>query len=235
MDLFQSIIPTLSNFVGLKSNNEINNKNNSTSDIKDIEMSTTADIAINYKNRLIESIQNDESYIRRTPVSLYIKNLSIKLKGNNNNNIKDKIVVHPFNAFIEGGSLFCILGGSGSGKTTLLNIIAKRYDKKNVIVDGKISYKINNNNNNNNYSNNNNNNYSNNNIGYVTQNDYLLPYLTVRETLIFIAKLKMSKDQNIISKRNEIVNQVIMDLGLKEVADSLIGENEWKRGLSGGN
>jgi hypothetical protein len=48
-------------------------------------------------------------------------------------------------------------------------------------------------------------------------------------------KLKMSKDQNIISKRNEIVNQVIMDLGLKEVADSLIGENEWKRGLSGGN
>jgi ABC-type multidrug transport system ATPase subunit len=64
---------------------------------------------------------------------------------------------------------------------------------------------------------------------------YLLPYLTVRETLIFIAKLKMSKDQNIISKRNEIVNQVIMDLGLKELADSLIGENEWKRGLSGGN
>jgi len=225
MDLFQSIIPTLSNFVGLKSNNdEINN--NSTSYVKDIEMSTTADIAINYKNRIIESIQNDESYIRRTPVSLYIKNLSIKLKGNSNNNIKDKIVVHPFNAFIEGGSLFCILGGSGSGKTTLLNIIAKRYDKKNVIVDGKISYKINSNNNN--Y-------YSNNNIGYVTQNDYLLPYLTVRETLIFIAKLKMSKDQNIISKRNEIVNQVIMDLGLKEVADSLIGENEWKRGLSGGN
>jgi ABC-type multidrug transport system ATPase subunit len=225
MDLFQSIIPTLSNFVGLKSNNdEINN--NSTSYVKDIEMSTTADIAINYKNRIIESIQNDESYIRRTPVSLYIKNLSIKLKGNSNNNIKDKIVVHPFNAFIEGGSLFCILGGSGSGKTTLLNIIAKRYDKKNVIVDGKISYKINSNNNN--Y-------YSNNNIGYVTQNDYLLPYLTVRETLIFVAKLKMSKDQNIISKRNEIVNQVIMDLGLKEVADSLIGENEWKRGLSGGN
>ena len=116
MDLFQSIIPTLSNFVGLKSNNDEinnNNKNNSTSDI-DIEMST-ADIAINYKNRIIESIQNDESYIRRKPVSLYIKNLSIKLKGNSNNNIKDKIVVHPFTAFIEGGSLFCILGGYDGG------------------------------------------------------------------------------------------------------------------------
>ena len=104
----------------------------------------------------------------------------------------------------------------------MLNIIANRFDKKNTIIDGNISY-----------STDGKNSSSSNNVGYVTQNDFLLPYLTVRETLIFTAKLKMPIDQNNY-KRDDIVNQVIMDLGLKEVADSLIGENEWKRGLSGG-
>jgi len=182
-------------------------------DDKDIEISQT-ELALKYKESIIQSI-NDDAYEKRVPVPVVLENLSIKIKGNKT--VSDKIIVHPFNAYIEGASLFAILGGSGSGKTTLLNVIANRVDKKSMIVDGNIkinrisstSHKV----------------------GYVTQADFLLPFLTVRETLTFTAKLKMTKEQSL--QRDEIVDSVITDLGLKEVADSLIGD-EWHRGLSGG-
>ena len=218
MDVF-GLPEAIIKFVGLIKDNEPLPTNDPETSC-DIEMSTT-DIAISNKNRIIETMENDESYMKRAPVSLLLKDLSIKLKGNKKA-IKDKTIVYPFNANIEGGSLFAILGGSGSGKTSLLNIIAGRFDKKNTVVEGNISCRIDGKISSNS-----------NNVGYVTQCDFLLPYLTVRETLMFTAKLKMTEHQN-NRKQEETVSQVIMDLGLKEVADSLIGDNEWKRGLSGG-
>lgn len=100
-------------------------------------------------------------------------------------------------------------------------------------------------------------------VGYVTQEDFLLPNLTVRETLMFIAKLKISPERlNSIranykraaasnstwleytdessneSVYSRIVQEVIMDLGLKECADNFIGSDDLahgnRRGISGG-
>jgi ABC-type multidrug transport system ATPase subunit len=146
--------------------------------------------------------------------------------------IDRKILLQPLSVRINGGSLFAILGGSGSGKTSLLNVIAQRYDRSNTIVGGdgvtfitsqwkrKMCK-----------------------VGYVTQADYLLPYLTVTETITFAAKLKMQQknyDGNTTDLITELVNNLILELGLSECALTMIGDDaassilSAKRGISGG-
>ena len=91
-------------------------------------------------------------------------------------------------------------------------------------------------------------------IGFVSQQDYLLPYLTVKETLAFAARLvRPSKAENrdqighrsdskqsgmTEAELNALVWQVVLDLGLKEVADNFIGQDgiaiAGRRGISGG-
>ncbi|KAJ7226045.1 P-loop containing nucleoside triphosphate hydrolase protein, partial [Mycena pura] len=124
------------------------------------------------------------------------------------------------------GEMLAIIGGSGSGKTTLLNAIAGRLHGL-PILEGHISFQpatqsgqniaflkdseI---------------------IGFVRQHDYLLPYLTVRETLSFSAALRLPKtvDQN---AARQIVDQTIEELGLKECADTVVG-GIFRKGISGG-
>ena len=68
-------------------------------------------------------------------------------------------------------------------------------------------------------------------IAYVQQHDRLLPNLTVRETLLFAAKLRLADSMPLIQKIQH-VDDIILDLGLKDVANSIVGrENE---GISGG-
>lgn len=90
-------------------------------------------------------------------------------------------LLHPLNSSIPSGSMCCILGGSGSGKTTLLSVIGNRYDASNLVVDGSVDFKV-----------------GNatvakhtncKSVGFVTQHDYLLPFLTARETLLYAALL----------------------------------------------
>jgi ABC-type multidrug transport system ATPase subunit len=69
--------------------------------------------------------------------------------------------------------------------------------------------------------------------GYVTQEDILKETLTVRETLMFQAELRL--DPRLFSAEAKVarVEKVLTDLGLSHRADSKIG-NEAMRGLSGG-
>ncbi|KAG0210414.1 hypothetical protein BGX28_009323 [Mortierella sp. GBA30] len=120
------------------------------------------------------------------------------------------------------------MGGSGSGKTTLLNAIAGRLDKRQTSITGDI--KINGEDPRN---------YRNtNHIGYLQQEDYLLPYITVRETLQFAADLRFSLTQ---AERTAIVDDLLLELGLKSCADVIVGDayaNEsgtgGTQGISGG-
>ena len=67
---------------------------------------------------------------------------------------------------------------------------------------------------------------------YVVQQDVLLPTLTVRETLKYAADLRLLAPLT-LDEREEIVEEVIMELGLKECASTRIGDNSHK-GCSGG-
>lgn len=120
---------------------------------------------------------------------------------------------------VSAGRLMAIIGGSGSGKTSLLNVMARRLAAKNLQVSGQVLF---------------------NGYGsidhvkhaYVLQQDILQPNLTCRETLHYAAELRLPK---ILTKeqRKVKVEEVILELGLKECADTRVGDSDHK-GLSGG-
>lgn len=182
---------------------------------------------------------------KRKSVPVGLNQFSIQLFDNKTgSDSKTKTLLHPVTTVIEGGSLFAILGGSGSGKTTLLNVLADRYDKKSYQISGELLFDdvVG----------------ASGNIGYVTQSDYLLPFLTVKETILFAAKMRLSKEECVqrIEKTekgsrsksvsdhayvdyayNKIVSSVILDLGLKECSNTRVGDNSQvygHRGISGG-
>ncbi|KAJ3322424.1 hypothetical protein HDU76_013893 [Blyttiomyces sp. JEL0837] len=133
---------------------------------------------------------------------------------------KGRRILREVSLCVPAGQLLAIMGGSGSGKTTLLNALAGRAGK--VTIEGDILY--------------------NGNpsqayiergaVAYVQQFDYLLPCLTVRETLRYAARLRLPRE---MSKREKyiLVESAIVELGLKECADTMIGD-EWRKGISGG-
>ncbi|KAK9167266.1 hypothetical protein Scep_002457 [Stephania cephalantha] len=117
--------------------------------------------------------------------------------------------------------ILAIIGPSGAGKSSLLEILAGRLvpdgdDEKSSSIfinhspmDRVNFKKI---------------------SGYVTQKDTLFPLLTVEETLMFTAKLRLGHDKQKLSSR---VKALMMELGLDHVANTRIGDDRL-RGISGG-
>ena len=67
----------------------------------------------------------------------------------------------------------------------------------------------------------------------VTQTDVLLPSLTVRETLIYAASLRLPSSTT-PQQRSQLVEEIILELSLKECADTRVGDGYKKGGCSGG-
>merc|ERR1719419_773478 len=128
-----------------------------------------------------------------------------------------KVILDRVSGTASPGRLLGILGPSGAGKTTLINALAGRIEKqKGSVYSGRmlINSKILD---------------SDFNItdvsAYVTQEDTLFAFSSVRETFTFACKLR-----NIPLHR---VDEVIRDLSLLNAADTKIG-NTLTRGISGG-
>jgi len=130
-----------------------------------------------------------------------------------------KGLLHAVDADLQPGTLTAIIGGSGSGKTTLLNTMAERVSSSRLSEAGVTTF---------------------NGVAgvhgvrhaYVMQQDVLLPTLTVRETLQYSADLRLPPSTS-ARDRHRVVDEVIRELGLKECADTRIG-NTQHRGCSGG-
>ena len=105
----------------------------------------------------------------------------------------------------------------GCGKTTLLNALSGRLASTatldgTVMVNGhktRLSYGK---------------------SAYVTQDEMLIAMLTVRETILYAARLRLAGD---MALHERVTDDVIADLGLTEVAHTYIG-NIFVRGISGG-
>ncbi|PNT56633.2 hypothetical protein POPTR_001G255900v4 [Populus trichocarpa] len=123
------------------------------------------------------------------------------------------------NGYAEPGKIMAIMGPSGSGKSTLLDALAGRLSGNvlmtgNVLLNGKkrrLDYGGG---------------------AYVTQENTLLGTLTVRETLTYSAHLRLPSSMA-KAEIDDIVEGTIMEMGLQECSDRLIG-NWHLRGISGG-
>lgn len=131
-----------------------------------------------------------------------------------------KVILHPMSFDIRPSSLTCIIGGSGSGKTTLLNALADRHFKKSSISKrGTVMY-------------NEETSLEGYRHAYVIQQDILIPTLTCFETLMYSAELKLPEITH-RDERVQLVNELILKLGLKECMDTIVGDSR-NKGLSGG-
>ena len=120
------------------------------------------------------------------------------------------------------GQLTAIMGASGAGKTTFLDILARK-NKRGVAqgdfyVNGErvmdSEYR--------------------NVIGFVDQDDTMLPTLTVHETILTSALLRLPRNMG-LSAKEQRVHEVERQLGILHIKDQLIGSEEGSgRGISGG-
>ncbi|ESQ48703.1 hypothetical protein EUTSA_v10020198mg [Eutrema salsugineum] len=116
------------------------------------------------------------------------------------------------------GEILALMGPSGSGKTTLLKIMGGRLIDN---VKGKLTY--------------NDIPYSpsvKRRIGFVTQDDVLLPQLTVEETLAFAAFLRLPNSMSKEQKYGK-VEMIIKELGLERCRRTRVGGG-FVKGISGG-
>ena len=134
----------------------------------------------------------------------------------------------------EPGRLLAILGPSGSGKTTLLNVLAGQVPASSVLtLHGRL--------------------YVNGQLvshsslpsssspassstehtqAYVRQQDLFYSQLTVRETLLMAARLRLPPSLT-LDEKNVLVDSLLKRLGLAKAADTIVGDDKI-RGISGG-
>lgn len=137
----------------------------------------------------------------------------------NNSNKPTRRILNGLTGFAQPSRIMAIMGPSGSGKSTLLDSLAGRLAGNvimtgNVLLNGKkkrLDYGA---------------------VAYVTQEDILLGTLTVKETITYSAKLRLPGDLPKY-QLNDIVEGTIIEMGLQDCADKLIG-NWHLRGISGG-
>lgn len=146
--------------------------------------------------------------------ALEFENVSYHLNG--------KQILSGVQGIAQPGQLMAIMGASGAGKTTFLDILARK--NKRGVVEGQF--------------------YVNGEkvvdseyrsvVGFVDQDDTMLPTLTVHETILMSALLRLPRDMG-ISVKEQRVFEVEKQLGIFHIRDQLIGSEEGNgRGISGG-
>ena len=161
-----------------------------------------------------EDEENAKLLADHKPAALYFENVSYRLNG--------KQILANVQGAVRPGELMAIMGASGAGKTTFLDILARKNKRgtaqgdffvngEKVLDDEFRSV-----------------------IGFVDQEDTMLPTLTVHETIMDSALLRLPKDMTISAKEQK-VEDVERQLGIYHIRHQLIGSEEGAgRGISGG-
>jgi len=134
--------------------------------------------------------------------------------------IASKQILTGVQGTVRHGQVMAIVGASGAGKTSFLDILARK--NKRGLVAGKVLVngaeisdsefrKI---------------------SGFVDQEDSLLPTLTVFETIMYSARLRLPRDMSVEAKRCRVL-ETMHELGILPIRNMMIG-SEGARGISGG-
>lgn len=148
-----------------------------------------------------------------TPATLSFSKISYTLPNGSK-------VLNDIYGLAEPGQCLAIMGGSGAGKTTLLDILAGKNKRGsvrgNIHVNGSVLhpslYKTI--------------------VGFVDQEDHLIPTLTVYETVLNSALLRLPRSMSLNAKVARVI-EVLNELRILSIKDRVIG-SDFNRGISGG-
>ena len=146
------------------------------------------------------------------PASLHFSSLSYTL---GNRSILDNI-----SGMVKPGQVMAIMGASGAGKSTFLDILARKSKRGNVsgitLVNGReVADEM-----------------FKNVMGFVDQEDTLMSTLTVYETVLYSALLRLPREMSYAAKKFRTL-ETMNELGILGIKDSRIGDSG-KRSISGG-
>lgn len=160
-----------------------------------------------------EEEENARLLADHKPSTLYFENVSYNLKG--------KQILSSISGSVHPGELLAIMGASGAGKTSFLDILARK-NKRGMIrgdfwlngekVTDEDFRSV---------------------IGFVDQEDTMLHTLTVHETILDSALLRLPKKMSRAAKEQK-VEDVERQLGIYNIRNQIIGSEESGRGISGG-
>ncbi|TYI44438.1 hypothetical protein ES332_A01G236200v1 [Gossypium tomentosum] len=153
------------------------------------------------------------------PIYLKFTDVTYKVIIKGMTSCEERDILNGITGAVNPGEVLALMGPSGSGKTTLLNLLGGRLIQS--TVGGSITY------NDQPYSK-----FLKSRIGFVTEDDVLFPHLTVEETLMYAARLRLPKVLTRQQKEKRAVD-VIYELGLERCQDTMIG-GSFVRGVSGG-
>ncbi|EDR02150.1 uncharacterized protein LACBIDRAFT_309799 [Laccaria bicolor S238N-H82] len=147
------------------------------------------------------------------PASLHFTSLSYTLPSSH-------LILDSISGSALPGQVLAIMGASGSGKSTFLDILARK--NKRGVVKGEIRVNgrevgdevfrgL---------------------VGFVDQEDTLMGTLTVYESVLYSALLRLPREMSIEAKRFRVL-ETLEELGILGIRDVRIGESG-KRGISGG-
>merc|ERR1719242_2535405 len=118
-----------------------------------------------------------------------------------------KTILNNVSGCIEPGQLVALMGPSGAGKSTLLNVLGTRFQGEwsgKVLINNQPRSKR-----------------FKKHIGYVLQHDFLLPNLTVKETLLITANLRLPNTLS-NNEKEQRVDDIISVMGLSKCENTLV-------------
>nr|POF15530.1 abc transporter g family member [Quercus suber] len=161
-----------------------------------------------------EEEENAKLLADHRPAALFFENVAYNLKG--------RQILAGVSGSVHPGELLAIMGASGAGKTSFLDILARKNKRGNVSGDFWINGEkvpddqfrgV---------------------IGFVDQDDTMLPTLTVHETILDSALLRLPREMSTAAKIQK-VEDVERQLGIHHIRNQIIGSEEGNgRGISGG-
>lgn len=131
---------------------------------------------------------------------------------------EERIILSGISGMASPGEILAVLGPSGSGKSTLLNVLGGRLQGNHggaVVANGRRPGRA-----------------VQRRTGFVPQDDVLYPHLTVRETLVFCALLRLPAALP-RAEKVRAAEEVMAELGLSKCENTIVG-NSFVRGVSGG-
>ncbi|KAM0754863.1 hypothetical protein T439DRAFT_309694 [Meredithblackwellia eburnea MCA 4105] len=147
------------------------------------------------------------------PTALQFSNLTYSLPNG-------RVVLDSITGSVQPGEIMAVIGASGAGKSTFLDLLARKRKKGTVsgdiLVNGKqvgdAEYRRV--------------------VGFVDQEDTLMGTLTVYETVLCSALLRLPREMSFADKKMRVL-ETMHELGILGIRDSRIGESG-QRSISGG-